>query len=208
MLLDKQKSTNQPNQTLIEFFEWGGPLLTMTIQVMSKQCWARWTWTTEFQDYHILLWSMRRVPALENWFRKLRTSQIDTLFEQDLRQNEANNPFSSESKKMIQEVGNIELSELLETDPKTQCKACLSYWNAGIVYCTCGHFLQKETEANRGFVKFSMDFLSLPEYVINVWRLHGHRYGKKPGDKEYFWLTNWRRNAKRKSSKESMIDSY
>ena len=66
--------------------------------------------------------------------------------QQDLRQNQASYPFSSESKKMIQEVGNIELFELLETDPTTQCKACLSYWNVGIVYCTCGHFLQKETE--------------------------------------------------------------
>ena len=56
------------------------PLLTMTIQVMSKQCWTRWTCTSEFQDYHILLWSMRRVPAFENWFRELRTTLIDTLF--------------------------------------------------------------------------------------------------------------------------------
>ena len=30
---------------------------------------------------------------------------------------------------MIQDVGNVELFELLETDPKTQCKACLSYWS-------------------------------------------------------------------------------
>ena len=68
-------------------------------------------------------------------------------------QNQAYNPFSPESKNMIQDVGNIELCELLETDPKTQCTACLSYWNVGIVYCTCGHFLQKETEANRHFIK-------------------------------------------------------
>ena len=71
--------------------------------------------------------------------------------QQDLRQNPAYNPFSPESKKTIQDVGNIELCELLEKDPKTQCTACLSYWNVGIVYCTCGHFLQ-ETEANRGSI--------------------------------------------------------
>ena len=56
------------------------PLLIMTIQVMSKQCWTRWTWTSEFQGYHILLWSMRRAQAFENWFRKLRTTQTDMLF--------------------------------------------------------------------------------------------------------------------------------
>ena len=65
----------------------------------------------------------------------------------DLQQNKAYNPFSATSKKMIQDVGNVELFELFETDPKTQCKECLSYWSEGIVYCTCGHLL-KETVAN------------------------------------------------------------
>ena len=36
--------------------------------------------------------------------------------QRDLQQNQAYNPFSPESKKMIQEVGNIELFELFETD--------------------------------------------------------------------------------------------
>ena len=93
--------------------------------------------------------------------------------QQDLRQNQAFYSFSPESKKMIQDVGNIELFELLVTDPKTQCKACLSYRNIGIVYCTCGHFLHKETVVNRKFVKYTMDLLSVD------------RCGKKPGDKDY-----------------------
>ena len=65
-----------------EHFVWdrGNPFSIMTIQVMSKQCWTRWTWICEFQGYHILLWSMRRVQAFENWFRKLRTTQTDMLF--------------------------------------------------------------------------------------------------------------------------------
>ena len=73
--------------------------------------------------------------------------------QQDLRQNQPFNPFSPESKQMIRNVGIIELCELLETEPKTQCTTCLSYWSVGIVYCTCGHSLQKETEANRNFIK-------------------------------------------------------
>ena len=97
--------------------------------------------------------------------------------QQDLRQNQSFNPFSPESKQMIRDVGNIELSELLETEPKK------SYWNIGIVYCTCGHFLHKETEVNRKFVECTMDLLSVPENAIKKGRPHGHRYGKKPGDK-------------------------
>ena len=80
---------------------------------------------------------------------------------------------------MIQDVGNVELFELFETDPKTQCKECLSYWSEGIVYCTCGHLL-KESEANRCVIQYTLDLLSIPNYVIKKGRPHGHRYGKTP----------------------------
>ena len=118
--------------------------------------------------------------------------------QQDVRQNMSFNLFSPESKHMIQDVGNIELCELLETEPKTQCTVCLSYWNTGILYCTCGHFLQKETEANRGFVKYTMDLLSVPEYVIKKGRPHGHRYGEKSGDKEYHTANQLKKKRKKK----------
>ena len=61
-------------------------------------------------------------------------------------QNQSFNPFIPESQQMVREVGNIELFELLETEPKAQCKVCLSYWDIGIVYCTCGHFFRKGRE--------------------------------------------------------------
>ena len=106
----------------------------------------------------------------------------------DLQQNKAYNPFSAKSKQMIQDVGNEKLCELFETDRKTQCKACLSYWSEGIVYCTCGH-LVKETVANRSFIVYTLDLLSIPEYVIKG-RLHGHRNGKLPENKEYHQTHN------------------
>ena len=147
--------------------------------------------------------------------------------QQDLRQNQAYNPFSPESKQMIQDVGNVELFELLETDSKTQCKACLSYWSQGIVLCTCGHLLT-ETVANRGFIEKTLDLLSIPEYVIKKERPHGHRNGKLPGSREYYLAKNLKkmhqeefqrdprdcflrdpekRETKRKTMKESMTDS-
>ena len=104
----------------------------------------------------------------------------------DLQQNNAYNPFSATSKKMIQDVGNVELFELFETDPETQCKACLSYWSEGIVYCTCGHVL-KEIAANRGVIEFSLEILSIPTYVIKKGRPHGHRYGKAQKIKNIIW---------------------
>ena len=63
--------------------------------------------------------------------------------QRDLQQSQSFNPFSQESKQMIHEVGNIELCELLDMEPKTQCKVCFSYWDVGIVYCT-GTSCEKE----------------------------------------------------------------
>ena len=51
----------------------------------------------------------------------------------DLHQNNANNPISEKSKKMIQDMGHVELFELCETIPKLPCSECLLYWNQGIV---------------------------------------------------------------------------
>ena len=93
-------------------------------------------------------------------------------------------------------LGNIELCELLETGPKTQCTVCPSYWNTGKLHCTCGHFLHKEIGANRKFIKYTMDFLSVPEYVIKKGRPHGHRYGRKQGDKEYFSANQLKKKCK------------
>ena len=118
--------------------------------------------------------------------------------QQDLRQNQSFHPFSPESKQMIRDVGNIELCELLETEPKTQCTVCLSFWSIGIVYCTCGHFLRKGRGANHPFIKYTMDLLSIPEYVIKKGRPHGHRYGKKRGDREYFSANQLKKKCKKK----------
>ena len=90
---------------------------------------------------------------------------------------------------MIKDVGNVELFKLFETDPKTQCKKCLSNWSEGIVYCTCGHLL-KDIVANRGFIEYTLDLLSIPEYVIKKGRPHGYRYGKTSEKKEYHLAHN------------------
>ena len=119
--------------------------------------------------------------------------------QRDLQQSQSFNTFSQESKEMIHEIGNIELCELLDTEPKAQCKVCLSYWDVGIVYCTCGHFLRNGTEENKKFVQYTMDdLLSIPSYCIKKGRPHGHRYGKKPGDYEYYTANSLKKKCKKK----------
>ena len=126
--------------------------------------------------------------SVRQLIQKIENHPDRHALQQDPRQNQSLNPFSPESKQMIRDVGNIELCELLETEPKTQCTVCLSFWNIGVLYCTCGHFLHKERGANQQFINYTLDLLSVLEYVIKKGRLHGHRYGKKPGDREYAFV--------------------
>ena len=95
----------------------------------------------------------------------------------DLQQNNVYNAFSSNSKEIIRELDNVELFELCETIPKVQFSHCLLYWNQGVIYITCGHFLL-ESEPNTKFNKLKLDALSIPNSVIKKERCHGARYGK------------------------------
>ena len=83
--------------------------------------------------------------SVRELIQKIENHPNRHALQRDLQQSQSFNPFSPESKQMIHEVGNIELCELLETEPKTQRTVCLSYWDIGILCCTCGHFLHKGT---------------------------------------------------------------
>ena len=71
-----------------------------------------------------------------------------------------------------------------------------------------GTSCEKRTEENKKFVQYTMDLLSIPNYYIKKGRPHGHRYGKKPGDREYYIANHSRRSARRRSSWVSTTDSY
>ena len=148
--------------------------------------------------------------SVRQLIQKIENHPNRHALQQDLRQNQSFNPFSPESKQMIRDVGNIELCELLETEPKAQCKVCLSYWNIDIVYCTCGHFLRKGTEENKKIVQYTMDLFSIPNNCMKKGRPpHGHRYGKKPGDREYYIANSltffqFRSTSSRKTSRTSI----
>ena len=117
--------------------------------------------------------------------------------QRDLEQSQQFNPCSEESKELVHEVGNIVFFELLDVEPKAKCTVCLSYWDIGIICCTCGHFLRNGNEQNKKQVKYNMDFLSIPNYYP-IGRPHGHRYGKKPGDRAYYIANSLKRKCKKK----------
>ena len=135
---------------------------------------------------------------VQNLIQKIENHPHRHALQSDLQQRRPFNPFSKESQDMIKAAGNIELCERLDVELKEQCKVCLSYWNVGIVHCTCGHFLRDGSVENKKFVKYTFDLLSIPNYYIKKGRPHGHRYGKKPGDHEYFIANSLKKKCKKK----------
>ena len=77
---------------------------------------------------------------VHNLILKIENHPQRQALQSDLQQYRAFNLFSKESQDVIKAAGNTELCEILDVEPKAQCKACLEYWDVGIVYCTCGHF--------------------------------------------------------------------
>ena len=59
----------------------------------------------------------------------------------DLDKEQSFNAFSDESKRAIKEAGNIEISEIVNAEPKWQCKSCLNHCNPGVIYCVCGRLM-------------------------------------------------------------------
>ena len=116
----------------------------------------------------------------------------------DLQQHRAFNPFSEESKDAIKAAGDTELCEIVDVEPKSQCRACLTYWNVGIVYCTCGHLLEDDTTENNKYISSVLDLFSIPNFYIRKGRPHGYRYGKKEGCREFHTAKQLQKRCRKK----------
>ena len=81
----------------------------------------------------------------------------------DLDQEQSFNAFSAESKKAIKEAGNSEISEIVNTEPKWQCKSCLNHCNPGVIYCVCGRLMTTDSAENRKLV-----FMALAVQLVGV----------------------------------------
>ena len=134
---------------------------------------------------------------VRNLIQKIENHPQRQALQSDLQQHRQFNPFSKESQDVIKAAGYTEC-ELLDVEPKAQCKACLSYWDVGIVYCTCGHFLRDDTTENKKYIKSVLDLFSIPNFYIRKGRPHGHRYGKKEGDQEYHTANQLQKKCKKR----------
>ena len=138
---------------------------------------------------------------VHNLIQKIENNPQRQALQSDLQQHRAFNPFSKESQDAIKAAGNTELCEIVDVEPKAQCRACLTYWDVGIVYCTCGHFLRDDTTENKKYIKSVLDLFSIPNFYVGKGRPHGHRYGKKEGAREYHTANQLQKKCRKKPYK-------
>ena len=70
--------------------------------------------------------------SVHNLIQKIESHPQKDAIQNDLEQHRAFNPFSAKSKVAIKAAGNTELCEIINVEPKLQCKACLKHCSAGI----------------------------------------------------------------------------
>ena len=143
---------------------------------------------------------------VHNLIQQIENHPQREALQSHLQQHRQFNPFSDESKDAIMDAGNTELCEIVDVEPKSQCRACLTYWIAGIVYCTCGYLMEDDTTENEMYISSVLDLFSIPNFYIWKGRPHGHRYGKKPGCKEYHTANQLQKGVARRKMTKFTID--
>ena len=139
--------------------------------------------------------------------QKIESHPQKEAIQNDLEQHRPFNPFSAKSKVAIMAAGNTELCEIINVEPKLQCKACLKHCSTGIIYCICGHLMTDDSAENRKYISPVLGTFSIPNFYIRKGRPHGHRYGKALGCKEYHTANQLARRC-RKKKYDSIHDRF
>ena len=144
---------------------------------------------------------------MHDLIQRIESHPRKEAIQNDLEQHQSFNPFSDESKVAIMAAGNTEICEIINVEPKWQCKVCLKHCSTGIIYCTCGHLMTNDSAENRKYISAVLDTFSIPIFYIRKYRPHGHRYGKAPGCKDYFTANQLAKKC-RKKKYDSIQDRY
>ena len=139
--------------------------------------------------------------------RRITRHPQQEAVQNDLDKERSFNAFSDESKSAIMDAGNIEISEIVNAEPKWQCTFCLNHCNPGVIYCVCGRLMTTDSAENRKYISAILDTFSIPNFYIRKDRPRGHRYGKSQGCKEYFTANQLAKKC-RKREYDSIHDRY
>ena len=97
--------------------------------------------------------------------RRITRHPQQEAVQNDLEKQQSFNAFSDESKSAIMDAGNIEISEIVNAEPKWQCKVCLNHCSTGVIYCVCGRLMTR-------FGRESKVYLSHPRHFLHTELLH------------------------------------
>ena len=125
----------------------------------------------------------------------------------DLEQQQSFNAFSDESKVAIMDAGNTEICEIVNVEPKWQCKVCLKHCSTGVIYCTCGHLMTKDLPRIEGTSQLC---LTRSPYQISTSERTAHTVTgmeKHLDVKITLRRINLRRNAVKRSTTASTTDT-
>ena len=136
--------------------------------------------------------------SVHDLIQRIESHPQKEAIQNDLEQHQSFNPFSDESKVAIMAAGNTELCEIINVEPKWQCKVCLKHCSTGIIYCTCGHLMTNDSAENRKYISAILDSFPIPNFYIRKGRPHGHKYGKAPGCKDYFTANQLAKKCRKK----------
>ena len=126
----------------------------------------------------------------------------------DLEQHQSFNPFSDESKVAIMAAGNTELCEIINVEPKWQCKVGPKHCSTGIIYFTYGHLMTDDSAENRKYISAVLDTFSIPNFYIRKDRPHGYSYGKARGCKDCYTANQTCKEMVRIKKYDSIHERY
>ena len=82
-------------------------------------------------------------------------------------------------RRIISEMGNVELSEGGKTKPTVQCQVCYKHVWEGIIFCQCRNCVRPDEDI-RHKVKERFGMLIAPYYVLHMRNALGKKHGEQP----------------------------
>ena len=104
--------------------------------------------------------------SVHDLIQRIQSHPQKEAIQNDLEQHQSFNPFSDESKVAIMAAGNTQLCEIINVEPKLQCKVCLKHCSTGIIYYTCKHLMSNDSAENRKYISAVLDTFSIPNFYI------------------------------------------
>ena len=161
----------------------------------------------KLQVYHILLRGTRKVPAFENWFRRLRTTQIDMLFKKTYNRVNHLIPSVKNQNKWFGRLETLNCVNCSRRNPKRSAQ-CVDHTGTFVYFIARAGISCRKKEggiSNSSIIRWTFQFLNTSSRKDDLTDID---MVKNRETRNTIRLTRWRRNARKSISKESMIDSY